>query len=166
MVIQLAQQVIEQFTPKSLPSDPDKRAAIEQKAMSDKEKATLKREELAQRKEEKIIDLQARREERQEVTQVEFAKLSAKEREVAVQEAEETARQASEQAARLRELMLQERAEGERAADQLASEEDRNTQDNVTAVRVAQAEIESSEKVTVSTGTGADKNPSGGRPRG
>lgn len=166
MVIQMAQQIIEQFTPKSLPSDPDKRAAIEQKEADSKRKDQLAREKLAQDKETKIIDLQERRAERQEVTQVEFAKLSAKEREVAVQEAEETARQASEQAARLRELMIQERAEDERAAAQLASEEDRNTQDNATAVRVAAAEIESSEKVAESTGTGSDKNPSGARPKG
>jgi hypothetical protein len=166
MVIQMAQQVIEAFTPKSLPSDPDKRAAIEQKEASDKRKDQLAREKLGQEKEFKVIDLQAAREERQELTQVEFAKLSAKDREVAVQEAEETAREAAEQAARLRELMLAEAAESERAADQIASDERRNTQDNVTAARVATAEIESSERVAESTGTGSDKNPSGSRPKG
>ena len=166
MVIQMAQQIIEQFMPKSMPSDPDKRAAIEQKDRSDKEKAQLKREELAQRKEEKVIDLQAEREERQITTQVEFAKLSAKEREVAVHEAEETARKAQEHAARLRELGEKERAEDERAAEQIASDERRNTQDNVTALRVAAAEIKSGEKVAEATGTGSDKNPSGSRPKG
>lgn len=166
MVIQMAQKVIEAFTPKTMPSDPDKRAAIEQKESSDKRKDERERLKLQQTKEHKVIDLQAAREERQEITAMEFAKLSAKDREVAVTQAEETARQTQEQAARLRELMLSERSEDERAAEQLASEESRNTQDNVTALRVAAAEIESSEKVAESTGTGSDKNPSGARPGG
>jgi hypothetical protein len=166
MVIQMAQQIIEQFTPKSLPSDPDKRAAIEQKEAADRRKDATANRKIEAEKENKIIDLQAAREERAELTAVEFAKLSAQEREVAVHEAEETAREASEQAARLRELLVKERAEDERAAAQRASEEDRNTQDNVTALRVAAAEIDSSEKVAESTGTGSDKNPSGARPKG
>lgn len=166
MVIQMAQQIIDAFTPKTLPSDPDKRAAIEQKEASDKRKDATANRKLDQDRENKVIDLQDRREERQRLTSVEFAKLSAKDRQVALTEAEETARQATEHAARLRELYVAESAESERAADQEAAETARNTQDNVTAVRVATAEIESSEKVAESTGTGSDKNPSGARPKG
>lgn len=165
LIVQMAQQIIEQFRPATLPSDPDKLAAIEQKRESDREKANLKREEIAARREDKIIDIQARREERQQVSSVELAKLSAKEREVALQEAQENVRLAQEHAARLQELIEQERAEDERAAAELESEERRNTQDNTTALKIAAAEIESSEKVAPSTGTGNNPNPSGSRNR-
>lgn len=166
MIVQMAQQVIQQFQPTTLPSDPDKRAEVERKIKNDQMVDAREKQKIADAKETKIIDLQERRDARAEQTQVDFAKLSAKEREVAVKEAEESARQANELAARLRELAVQQQAEDERANAQLASEERRNTQDNLTALRVAAAEIESSEKVSVSTGTGANKNPSGSRPKG
>jgi hypothetical protein len=166
MIIQMSQKIIEQFTPVTLPSDPDKRAEVERKTKNDQMVNERENKKIETGKEIKIIDLQERRAERQEITQVEFAKLSAREREVALQEAEDSARQANEAAARLRDLIVKERAEDERARAQIVSDEKRNTQDNLTALRVAAAEIESSEKVSESTGTGANKNPSGARPRG
>jgi hypothetical protein len=165
-VIQQAQTLIQQYTPQTLPSDPDKRAEVERKAKADQMKDQREKEKLGLTKENKILDFQSKAADRQAKSQLEFTKLSASEREVAIQEAQENARQAQELVARLQEIATQERAEDQRAAAELSSEERRNTQDNLTALRVAAAEIQSAEKVKVSTGTGANKNPSGGRPKG
>jgi hypothetical protein len=166
MIVQMAQQIIAQFSPATLPSDPDKRAEVERKMKNDQMVNERENKKIEVGKELKVIDLQERRQAAGEKTQLEFAKLSAKEREVAIQQAEESARQANELAARLRELAIEQQAEDERARAQLQSEEMRNTQDNLTALRVAAAEIESSEKVSVSTGKGNNPNPSGSRPKG
>lgn len=165
MVIQQAQALIQQYTPQTMPSDPDKAAEVQRKAKADGMKDQREREKLAQDKETNVIQLQDKREARQVSSQLELAKLSAKEREMAIQEAEETARQNTELAARLREMDAKERAEDARASAGLESEERRNTQDNLTALRIAAAEIKSSEQVDVSTGTGSNPNPSGGRNR-
>jgi len=165
-VIQQAQQLIAQYTPQTLPSDPDKRAEVERKTKADQQKDAREREKLGITKESNILNFKDKAESRQAQAQLEFAKLSASERTVAIQEAQENARAAQQLVARLQEIATQERAEDERAAAELNSEERRNTQDNLTALRVAAAEIQSSEKVKVSSGTGANKNPSGGRPKG
>lgn len=164
-IIQQAQQVIEQLQPQVMPTDPNKIAEVQRKEREDQRRDTREREKLQATQQTKVIELQARREERQQVNEVEFAKLSAKEREVALQEAREDARKAQELAARLEEITLQERAEDERAAAERALKKDVNTQDNLTALRIAAAEIESSEQVDVSTGTGSNPNPSGSRKR-
>lgn len=173
MIIQMAQQIIQRYAPATLPSDPDKRAEVERKMKNDQlvhERETKKIDLGAQKtqgdQQVKVIDLQERRDARLQQAQVDFAKLSAREREVALQEAEENARQASELAARFRELALEQAAEDGRARDQLRSEERRNTQDNLTGLRIAAAEIASSEKVAESTGKGTNKNPSATRPKG
>src|SRR5690606_3658659 len=174
-VIQQAQQILEQLGPQgpmTMPLDPNKMAAIEQKRQSDKDKAQLAREKLAAEqqakeadREVKIIDLQTRRQSEQEKLQLDFSKLSADERREALIAAREEAQQAAEMVARLEELAFQERAEDERAAAELESKERINTQDNLTALKISAAEIESGEKVSRSTGTGANPNPSGSRSR-
>jgi len=163
-IIQQAQQLLAQFQPPSeVPVDPNKMAAVEEKRESAQLKAQTTREQTQARGQEKVIDLQARREERGAVNEVEFAKLSAGERKSALEEAQENARQAAEIAARLEELAQRERAEDERAAAKIASDELRNTQDNATAIRIAAAEIEEKGETALSTGSGI--NPQGDKGR-
>jgi hypothetical protein len=165
--IQKAQQLVQQYNQAAMaiPNDPNKAAANQTKLQVESMRDAREQKRIQQADQHKVIDLQSEREARQATSVVEFAKLSASEREVALQEAHENARQANELAARLEELATQERAEDERAAAELQSNERRNTQDNETAARIAIAEIESSEKVDVSTGTGINSNPSGSRKR-
>ena len=87
-----------------------------------------------------------------------FAQLSAKERQQAVDAANNDARRAQEYAARLQELQLREVGDDQRTAAELSSREQINKEDNLTALAIAEAEIESGEKVSVETGTGI--NPS------
>jgi hypothetical protein len=54
--------------------------------------------------------------------------------------------------------MLQERAEDERIATKLASDERRNTQDNLTALKIVAAELEAGKDSNLKNGTGI--NPS------
>jgi hypothetical protein len=117
-----------------------KKAADAMKAQADERKDQIKTVELEQKGE------------------LEFAKLSAKEREQAVIAAREEADNAQKRAARLEELMLQERAEDERIATKLASDERRNTQDNLTALKIVAAELEAGKDSNLKNGTGI--NPS------
>lgn len=142
-IIQQTIQVMQQFQPQPppMPVDPNAQAETARKAQDDAQKAELKRIELTQEGE------------------IEFAKLSAKEREQAVITAREQAKQATQRVARLEELAAKERAEDERAAAEIESAERRNTQDNVTALTISAAELEAGKKSGLSTGTGI--NPSG-----
>lgn len=168
-VVAQAQQLLQQYQPPpQMPVDPNQQAETQRKAQADAQKAQAdaakiqtEDKKIQSRQQEKVIDLQGRREERQAINQVEFQKLSAGERATAVEEANENARHAQELAARLRELAQREQAEDERTASKLASEELRNVQDNTTALKISAAEIESGEKSDLSTGTGV--NPSGER---
>lgn len=192
-IIQNAQQILQQFQPGGMPIDPNKMADIEAK----KEIAQFREQGAAQREQtksearlqEKVVDIQARQqteerklqseaEDREAETEmheeglrsreeIEFAKLSASEREELLRVAAEEERAAAEKAARLRELLAREQAADRRAHADRQSKERQNTQDNLTALQIAAAEIESGEKVGVSTGTGVSKNPnpSGGSKR-
>lgn len=137
-IIQQTQQALQQFQPQPppIPIDPNQAAETERKTQDDTKKDEVKRIEL------------------QQEGQVEFAKLSAKEREQAVEAAQDEAKIAMERAVRLEELMLTERAEDERIATKLASDERRNTQDNLTALQITAAELEAGNKTNLKTGTG------------
>jgi len=91
--------------------------------------------------------------------ELDFAKISAEERQSAVEAAEDKAKQATEYVARLKELQLKEAGDYTRTAATLEMKHTINKEDNLTALAIAEAEIESGEKVAVSTGTGL--NPSG-----
>lgn len=54
---------------------------------------------------------------------------------------------------------MRELAENQRTAAEISARVDMNTADNVTAMRLAAAEIASGEKIAVSTGTGINPNP-------
>lgn len=137
-IIQTAMQMLQAFAPQPppIPVDPNKAAETERRARDDAQKAQLKMAEMEQDQ------------------TIEFAKLSAKEREQAVETAREEARLASERFARLEELAAKERAEDERIAAKLESDERRNTQDNLTALTIAAAEVESGGETNLETGTG------------
>jgi hypothetical protein len=54
---------------------------------------------------------------------------------------------------------MREFAENQRTAAEISARVEMNTADNVTAMRLAAAEIASGEKVAVSTGTGINPQP-------
>lgn len=137
-IINQTMQALQQFQPETpqLPVDPNQMAEIERRRADDAKKDETRRLEM------------------QSKTEIEFAKLSADEREQAVEAAMLEAELAQKRAARLEELMLTERAEDERIATKLASDERRNTQDNLTALQITAAELEAGNKTNLETGTG------------
>lgn len=152
-IIQQAVQMLQELQPKpEIPVDPNKQMEIEAK-MADKEQDREQKRETAQLR---LVELDRKIDADQET---EFAKLSADERQSAVDKAFEEAQQASEFAARLKELQLKEAGDDQRTAAELETKHTMNQEDNLTALAIAEAEIESGEKVAVETGTGID--PSG-----
>jgi hypothetical protein len=143
-IIKQAMEMMSQFAqsqePK-IPIDPNQQAETQRKTQDDQQKTETKRLEI------------------QTDSEMDFAKLSADEREQAVDAAQQEAEWAQKRAARLEELMLTEAAEDERIAATLSSTERRNTQDNLTALKISAAELEAGNKSDLSTGTGI--NPSG-----
>lgn len=137
-IISQTLQAMQQFAPQppALPIDPNAQAETQRRKEDDAQKAELKRIELGDKKE------------------IEFTKLSLKEREAAVETATKEAEDATARAARLQELLLTETAEDERTAARLSSDERRNTQDNLTALKIAAAELEAGNDTNLSTGTG------------
>jgi len=138
VIVQNVQQMLESFKPDmpDLPVDPNAQAETQRKAQESSEKMAAQAQS-----------------DRQDM-ELEFAKLSVKERADALSAAQEEALAASARASRLHELMLQERARDERTIAELGSAERRNTQDNLTALQIAAAEIASGDKTSLSTGTG------------
>jgi hypothetical protein len=137
-IVQQAMQMMQQFQPQPppMPVDPNMQAETQRRTQDDQQTAQLKTIELKDKKE------------------IEFSKLSAKEREQAVETARIEATTAAERASRLEELLLQERADDERTATKIESDERRNTQDNLTALKIVAAELEAGEKTSLETGTG------------
>jgi len=152
-VLGQAIQMLQSLQPKpEIPVDPNAQAAIEQKEGSDARTDATKREGMQLRLVELDKKLSAD-------TDLAFAKLSAQEQQDAIDAANAEAKQLKEHAARLEELQLKEAGDDQRTAAQLASRESINAEDNLTALAIAEAEIESGENVAVETGTGI--NPSG-----
>ena len=149
-IIQQTMEAMQQFAPQPppIPIDPNQQAETQRKTQQDAQKA-----EAEARKDE------TKRTELDKKEGIEFAKLSADERVSAVVTAREQAKMAADRAARLEELLVKERAEDERIATKLESDERRNTQDNLTALTISAAELEAGNKSDLSTGTGI--NPSG-----
>lgn len=140
--LQMMQQFAEGQQPQ-IPVDPNQQAETARRAQADQ----LRAQSDAQKDETKRLEIQAK-------TEVEFTKLSADEREQAVDAAREEAKMAAERASRLEELLVKERAEDERAAAKILSDERRNTQDNLTALQITAAELEAGNKSDLETGTG------------
>lgn len=151
-IIQQAVQMLQQLQPKpEIPLDPNQQMKVEADMQNKEADREVKREAAQLR----LVELDKKLGHDKEL---EFAKLSAEERQQAVESAEERAQQAAEYAARLKELQLKEAGDDRRTAAELASREGINREDNLTALAIAEAEIESGEKVAVETGTGI--NPS------
>jgi hypothetical protein len=66
---------------------------------------------------------------------------------------------AAEIASRERTAMIQTRTSAATDLANIESDERQNTQDNATAMAIAEGEWENAEKVAVKTGTGINKNP-------
>lgn len=155
-IIQQTIQMLQEFQPKpEIPMDPNKQADIQARSQDKALDREAKAATEAQRGQLRLVELDKKLAHSGEI---EFAKLSAEERQQAVEAAEEEAQQAREYAARLKELQLKEAGEDARTAASLQSREKINKEDNLTALAIAEAEIESGEKVAVETGTGI--NPS------
>ncbi len=161
-IVSDAQELIGSMQKESMPEipvDPNAQAETERKRADDVQKAQLATAESERKKQDSTQDAQIEVAKLSQKEKSEFAKLSAKERETAIKLARDEQKQAMEKVARFEQLEFEERAEDERTAASLESVERRNTQDNLTAMKIAAAEMESGEKVSVSTGTGI--NPSG-----
>lgn len=153
-VVQRAQQLLQSMKPPppQPPTDPNAMAAIEQEAQSDQMRDARERE----KNQLTLVDKQAARDHAQ---QMKFMELDAAERKVALEDAREDARLASEYAARLEELQERERANDERTILETESSELMNTQDNLTALKIAGVEAATKRATRVTTGKGKT-NPS------
>jgi hypothetical protein len=141
--------------PEQVPMDPNAQAAIEQERESDQARDSREREKTQ-------LTLVDKQQAREQVKEIKFVELDATARENALRGAREDARKAQEYAARLEELMERERAEDERTIMETESREDINTEDNETALIIADTNAEAAkERGRVTTGEGAT-NP---RPR-
>ena len=134
-IIQQAQQIMQQFQP---PMQQDPRLAIEGQKLGI---AQQREQREAQKDQMAMQDKQAERQFEAQKTQMEFADKQAE-------------RQTDMQIAQQRE-----QAEDARTAAELQARMAMNSQDNQTAMALAQAEIASGERVAVSTGTGINPNP-------
>ena len=159
---EIVQQAVQQLQAMSkpqmpeMPIDPTRMADIEARS-ADKEQDRQSRERnVAQQGQLRLVEMDKKLSHEKER---DFTKFSAEERQSAVEAAEERAQQAKEYVARLKELQLKEAGDDKRTAATLEMKHTINKEDNLTALAIAEAEIESGERVSVSTGTGLD--PSG-----
>lgn len=136
-IVNQAIQIIQQFQqPPQLPVDPNAKAETDRKAADDQRKAQLKGIEIADKKE------------------IKFAELSADGRQLMLAAAQDEQAAAAERVARMQELVIGEAAEEARLGRQLTSEEKRNLEDNMTAMRIAAAEVEAGKDTQLQTGKG------------
>jgi hypothetical protein len=156
IIEQTAQQIQEnQPEPEQPPIDPNTQMAIEQEQASDEMRDAREREATQMQ----LVDKQQAREQQKEIK---FMELDHETRESTLRGAREDARKALEYAARLEELMERLDAEREETLVETESREDINTEDNVTALAIADKNAEAAkQRGRVTTGEGAT-NP---RPR-
>jgi hypothetical protein len=159
-IIQEAMQLIQSMQPQpQIPIDPNKQMEIQAKQEMDQRKDQRERAKLtlvAQNdQEDRLADLKKHEDD----LQVKFMELSQEDKQSELDRAHEAAQKAQEYVARLEELSIAEGHENNRTAAELASKEEMNAEDNLTALRIAAAEVESGEKVAVTTGTGVNPNP-------
>jgi hypothetical protein len=134
-VIQQAQQVMQQFAPQP-PMDPNvqlAQAQLQAQAQRDQQRAAIDAQKL-----------QITAQDSQQRAQVDAAKLQLTAQEMQQRAAEEQAQQEGETQRKLAELQVRQAM---------------NTQDNLTAMELARLEVETGEKIAVSTGTGINPQP-------
>lgn len=156
IIAQMIQQIqAMQPKPEQPPVDPTAVMAIQQEQQSDELRATGQHES-------NVIKLIEGREKRAHEKELKVMELDADQRQELLKQAREDARQATEYAARLEQLMEQERAEDERLETELEVRRGINEDDNETALEIADrnAKTESS-RAGIRTGEGST-NP---RPR-
>jgi len=131
-IIQQLQQTMQEMEPEEPqpPVDPNAMAAIEQEREAD----TARDERERERTQLTLVDKREAREHEKEMT---FMELDAEERQKALDAARDEATKAQEYAARLEELMEREHAEDERTDKEIASREEINADDNLTALQIA-----------------------------
>lgn len=98
----------------------------------------------------------------QQRAQIDQAKLQIDQQKLQITQQSDVAKlqaQQQERAQRMQTELMRQQAESERSVASDATRERMNTADNQTAMLLAAAEIESGEKVAVSTGTGINPNP-------
>ena len=146
-VVGQLQEVLQsmQPPPEQPPIDPNAMAAIEQEREADEARDAREREKVQ-------LQLVDKGQEREFKKEVKIMELDAKERQRALDSAEDDARQAAEYAARLRELVERESAEDERTDKEIASREEMNVDDNRTALEIASKQAEGRKAVTSGEG--------------
>jgi hypothetical protein len=132
--------------PEQVPMDPNAQAAIEQERESDQARDAREREKTQ-------LTLVDKKEERQQKSEMKLMELDATARENALRGAREDSRKAQEYVARLEELMERERAEDERTIMETESREAINTEDNETALDIAETNADAA-KSRITTGEG------------
>jgi chaperonin GroES len=134
-VIQQAQQVMQQFAPQA-PMDPNVQLAqqqIQAQAQRDQQRAAMDAQKL-----------QLSAAESQQKAQLDSAKLQLDAQQMQARMAADQQRQEAETQRKMAELQVRQAM---------------NTQDNLTAMELAQLEVETGERIAVSTGTGINPQP-------
>lgn len=145
-VIEAAMQMMQQLSqPPGIPVDPNAMAAIEQADKSDVRKD-------AREKEKTQLTLVDKQDARKQVTETKFMELSAKSQQSEVEDARDDARKLMEYAARLEELQFKEASEDRRAGEDIASREQINADDNLTALTIAEVDIATKGDTRIKTG--------------
>ena len=155
-VIQQAQQILQQFAPPP-PMDPTQAAMaeVQRKQAADQQKMQLEAQRLQITQAGQQTDFQMRQAQMQmQMQQLQMQMQAEAQREQMRIQMEQQAMQAEQarEAARIE-------AENNRKQAELAVREKMNTQDNLTAMQLAELEISSGEKFSVSTGTGINPQP-------
>jgi chaperonin GroES len=154
-IIQQAQQALQALAPPP-PMDPNAQAAMEQlklqaqqiqqRAQADAQRMQLEGAKMQQQAQTQAQRMQADQAKMQQQAQVEQAKLQLDQAKMQLDAQQEQARLAGD--------MQVEQQETERKLSEMQVRQAMNTQDNLTAMELAQLEIETGERFSVSTGTG------------
>lgn len=156
-IIEKTMQMMQQYAQNAMPQDPQGQTKMAVAQIQTQARSQDKAQEIRVRMEE--LKLRAITGGQANQTRVQTAQLQAatQTQNTQTQVAADAARQQTEVAARARQEAFSQSAETERAAVNNESRERMNLEDNQTALTIAQAEIESGERVAVSTGT--DSSP-------
>ena len=156
-VIQQAQQLMQQFQPQP-PMDPNMQVAmaeLQRKQAADQQKMQIEAQKLQLTAADQQAEMQMRQAQTQISTQMEQAKMQS---ESQMRMAQLQFQMQQLQAEMEREQMRQ-MGEDQRKQAELAVREKMNTQDNLTAMQLAELEAVTGEKFAVSTGTGINPQP-------
>ena len=149
-IIQRAQQLMQQLAPQ-MPQDPNAQVQMQRnqiQAKKNDDDTNLRKEELRARAEERNMRVV----EGTRQAQIDVAKQQNESRRAQMQEEGEDRRTGLKEMGNLQRMQVQQEAENARTAAKIESAEAINEEDNTTALTIAQAEIESGERVAKSSG--------------